>query len=100
MPAPPALGSGKHQPGVGKVVGIWIATVVAAAAGVEAGDRAVGALSVPALERGDLPGRDVLYRCALVRVRKPEVAEDLMPETLLAAWRSKARFQSQSAEHT
>ncbi|MEX0655128.1 MAG: hypothetical protein WD534_00210 [Phycisphaeraceae bacterium] len=55
---------------------------------------------MPALERGDLPGRDVLYRCALVRVRKPEVAEDLMPETLLAAWRSKARFQSQSAEHT
>jgi len=43
---------------------------------------------------------DVLYRYALVRVRRPEVAEDLVQETLLAAWGARDGFQGQSAERT
>lgn len=40
---------------------------------------------------------DVLYRYALARVRKPEVAQDLVQETLLAAIRSYDRFAGQSS---
>jgi RNA polymerase sigma-70 factor (TIGR02943 family) len=40
---------------------------------------------------------DVLYRYALVRVRKPEVAQDLVQETLLAAVRSYEKFAGQSS---
>lgn len=40
---------------------------------------------------------DVLYRYALARVRKPEVAQDLVQETLLAAIRSHERFAGQSS---
>jgi RNA polymerase sigma-70 factor (TIGR02943 family) len=40
---------------------------------------------------------DVLYRYALVRVRKPDVAQDLMQETLLAAMRSYEKFAGQSS---
>jgi RNA polymerase sigma-70 factor (TIGR02943 family) len=40
---------------------------------------------------------DVLYRYALVRVRKPEVAQDLVQETLLAAMRSYEKFAGQSS---
>ncbi len=40
---------------------------------------------------------DVLYRYALTRVRKPEVAQDLVQETLLAAMRSFERFAGQSS---
>src|SRR6267143_7154726 len=40
---------------------------------------------------------DVLYRYALARVRKPEVAQDLIQETLLAAMRSHDRFAGQSS---
>jgi len=36
---------------------------------------------------------DVLYRHALLRVRQPSVAEDLVQETLLAAWNSPAERQ-------
>src|SRR5438067_11944463 len=35
---------------------------------------------------------DCLYRYALVRVRKPEVAQDLVQETLLAALRGAEKF--------
>ena len=40
---------------------------------------------------------DVLYRYALARVRKPEIAQDLVQETLLAAVRSHERFAGQSS---
>lgn len=40
---------------------------------------------------------DVLYRYALARVRRPEVAQDLVQETLLAAIRSQERFAGQSS---
>ena len=40
---------------------------------------------------------DVLYRYALARVRKPEIAQDLVQETLLAAMRSHERFAGQSS---
>ena len=40
---------------------------------------------------------DVLYRYALARVRKPDLAQDLVQETLLAAMRSHERFAGQSS---
>lgn len=43
---------------------------------------------------------DVLYRYAIVRVRKPDVAEDLVQETLLAALKSRETFAEQSTERT
>src|SRR5262249_4571718 len=39
---------------------------------------------------------DVLYRYALERVRKPEVAQDLVQETFLAAVRTHERFRGGS----
>src|SRR5689334_3934149 len=39
---------------------------------------------------------DVLYRYALERVRKPEVAQDLVQETFLAAVRTQDRFRGGS----
>lgn len=43
---------------------------------------------------------DSLYRFALQRVRDPATAEDLVQETLLAAWRAKDKFAGKSAERT
>ena len=43
---------------------------------------------------------ECLYRCALVRVRKPEVAEDLVQETLLAAVRGYKKFGGRSSERS
>ena len=40
---------------------------------------------------------DVLYRYALARVRKPELAQDLVQETLLAAMRGYEKFGGQSS---
>src|SRR5947208_11236491 len=40
---------------------------------------------------------DVLYRYALERVRKPEIAQDLVQDTFLAAVRSYDRFAGQSS---
>jgi len=59
---------------------------------------APGTLSDPAtwLDRHG----DSLYRFALQRVRDPATAEDLVQETLLAAWRAKAGFAGKSAERT
>ena len=39
----------------------------------------------------------MLYRYALARVRKPEVAQDLVQDTLLAAMRARDRFAGQSS---
>ena len=41
---------------------------------------------------------DCLYRYALTRVRKPEIAEDLVQETLLAAVRTHEKFGGRSTE--
>src|SRR5690242_20201837 len=41
-----------------------------------------------------------LYRYALMRVRKPEVAEDFVQETLLAAFRHHQGFSRHSSERT
>ena len=43
---------------------------------------------------------DCLYRYALLRVRRPEVAEDLVQETLYAAVRTYSNFQGKSSERT
>jgi RNA polymerase sigma-70 factor (ECF subfamily) len=43
---------------------------------------------------------DSLYRYALIRVRRPEVAEDLVQETLLAAVRTRAKFRGSSSERS
>jgi len=43
---------------------------------------------------------DSLYRFALLRVREPATAEDLVQETLLAAWRARDSFAGQAAERT
>ena len=41
-----------------------------------------------------------LYRYALGRVRRQEVAEELVQETLLAAWRGRAGFAGRSSERS
>jgi RNA polymerase sigma-70 factor (ECF subfamily) len=43
---------------------------------------------------------DCLYRYALIRVRKPEVAEDLVQETLCAAVKNYGSFGGKSSERT
>jgi RNA polymerase sigma-70 factor, ECF subfamily len=43
---------------------------------------------------------DYLYRFALVRVRAPEIAEDLVQDTFLAGVRSVDRFRGNSSERT
>jgi RNA polymerase sigma-70 factor (TIGR02943 family) len=43
---------------------------------------------------------DMLYRVALVRVGKPDLAEDLVQETLLAAWQARDSFVGKSSEST
>jgi RNA polymerase sigma-70 factor (ECF subfamily) len=43
---------------------------------------------------------DCLYGFALARVRKPEVAEDLVQETLIAAFKARDRFQGRSKERS
>ena len=47
----------------------------------------------------DLHG-DCLYRYALLRVRHPEVAEDLVQETLFSAVRTYANFRGTSSERS
>ena len=47
----------------------------------------------------DLYG-DVLYRYGITRVRNPEITEDLVQETLLAALKAQANFAGQSSEQT
>lgn len=42
----------------------------------------------------------VLYRYALARVRKPDIAEDLVQEAFLSALKSTAQFQGRSTERT
>jgi len=43
---------------------------------------------------------DTLFRYALVRTGRTEVAEDLVQETLLAAWRGRDNFHGLSGERT
>lgn len=43
---------------------------------------------------------DCLYRYALLRVRRPEVAEDLVQDTLYAAVRTYSNFQGKSSERS
>jgi RNA polymerase sigma-70 factor (ECF subfamily) len=43
---------------------------------------------------------DHLYRFALARVRALSVAEDLVQETLLAAWQARAGFAGQASERS
>jgi RNA polymerase sigma-70 factor (ECF subfamily) len=43
---------------------------------------------------------DALYGFAYMRLRDRDTAEDLVQETLLAAWRSRERFAANSAERT
>ncbi len=47
----------------------------------------------------DSPG-DLLYRYALSRVRDPQIAEDCVQETFLAALKSREKFSGQSSERT
>lgn len=43
---------------------------------------------------------DILYRYAMARVRNPDVAEDLVQDTLLAGLKAKDNYAGQSAEQT
>jgi RNA polymerase sigma-70 factor (ECF subfamily) len=43
---------------------------------------------------------DILYRYAITRVRSPEIAEELVQETLLAALNAKANYAGQASEQT
>ena len=43
---------------------------------------------------------DCLYRYALLRVRRPEVAEELVQETLFAAVRTYSNFRGKSSERS
>lgn len=43
---------------------------------------------------------DYLYRCAMVRVRDRQIAEDIVQDTLLAALQARASFAGQSSERT
>lgn len=43
---------------------------------------------------------DYLYRYAIFRVQDPSVAEDLIQETFLAAFRSRNKFEGRSSERT
>lgn len=43
---------------------------------------------------------DVLYRYALVQTRRPDIAQDLVQETLLAAWRGQSAFKRKASERT
>src|ERR1051325_9770151 len=43
---------------------------------------------------------DYLYRYALMRLRDPALAEDVVQETLLAALQSRHAYQGRSAERT
>ncbi|WP_288054792.1 sigma factor [Methylobacter sp.] len=47
----------------------------------------------------DLHG-DILYRYAFVRVRVPEIAEDLVQETLLGALKANAGYAGEASERT
>jgi RNA polymerase sigma-70 factor (TIGR02943 family) len=43
---------------------------------------------------------DYLYRYAISRVRRGEAAEDLVQETLLAAWRGRKNYQGRASERS
>lgn len=43
---------------------------------------------------------DVLYRYGITRVHKPDIAEDLVQETLLAALKAKENYAGQASEKT
>jgi len=43
---------------------------------------------------------DYLYRFAVARVRRPDAAEDLVQETLLAAWKARDEFDGRATERT
>lgn len=43
---------------------------------------------------------DYLYRFAVARVRRADAAEDLVQDTLLAAWRSRAEYDGRASERT
>jgi len=68
------------------------------------------AKAVPSPPQGDLKTSppegwvdkygDYLYRCAILRARDPQLAEDLVQETFLAALKSKASFSGRSSEKT
>jgi len=60
-------------------------------------ERGTGKVAATDPERWVDEHGDVLYRYALVRVRKPEIAQDLVQETLLAAIRSYEKFAGQSS---
>ena len=43
---------------------------------------------------------NILYRYAFVRIREPEISEDLVQETLLAALKARANYAGQASEQT
>src|SRR5271165_2145489 len=60
----------------------------------------------PAVTTGADPERwveehgDCLYRYALLRVRRPEIAEDLVQETFVVAVRTSGKFRGESSERS
>ena len=59
-----------------------------------------GLLTCDADSANGLMNTDYLYRYALLRVRNPQVAEDLVQETLLAVLRSRDGFRGQASERS
>ncbi|OWK47020.1 sigma-70 family RNA polymerase sigma factor [Fimbriiglobus ruber] len=43
---------------------------------------------------------DYLYRFALAKIRRPDEAEDIVQDTLLAAWRGRAEFAGRASERS
>lgn len=43
---------------------------------------------------------DYLYRCALLRLRDPKIAEDIVQETFLSAFESKHRYAGHASERS
>jgi len=61
----------------------------------DSGDRSLAEPAAWLAQHGD-----ALYRYAYYRIYNKEVAEDLVQETLLAAWRAHDNFRGESAERT
>src|SRR5437660_9593238 len=65
-----------------------------------AADAAPTAIAASDPERWVDEHGDVLYRYALVRVRKSEIAQDLVQETFFAALRTREKFRGGSSVRT
>lgn len=66
----------------------------------ETGKEALSEAGLSEPERWIEEHGDYLFRCALLRIRDPNLAEDVVQETLLAALESRNRFEGASTERS